>query len=303
MVPRGALPTLPHRHLGLVTADAVSLSSAILDQLADACGTHLDVPAIVQLAREAGTLESAGEGVALLGTPSSAGAERAEETLLGVPSSAAQRVRLGIARDEAFHFYYPDNLEALAEAGAEWVPFSPLADARLPEQLDGLYFGGGYPEVHVARLADNTSLLADVRRFAASGRMVYAECGGMMYLGRSLAALDGARYPLAGVLPIDTAMLPRLKVLGYTGVTWTDDSLWGAAGETARGHEFHYSEITADASGAAGWRPAYTVTRRHAEPELAGFFQGRVLAGYVHLHWASRPQAVRRFLAACQTRS
>jgi cobyrinic acid a,c-diamide synthase len=282
MVPQGSLPTLPHRHLGLVTADPVSLSGAILDQLAGACSAHLDVPQILQLAREAESYD-------------------VSEPL---PSPARPRtVRLGIARDEAFHFYYPDNLEALAEAGAEWVPFSPLADARLPEQLDGLYFGGGYPEVHVARLAENASLLADIRRFVASGRAVYAECGGMMYLGRSLAALDGARYSLVGVLPIDTAMLPRLKVLGYVDVTWTEDSLWGAAGESARGHEFHYSEIAADASRAAGWRPAYTVAHRRSEPALAGFFQGRVLAGYVHLHWASRPESVRRFLSCCETRS
>ena len=97
-----------------------------------------------------------------------------------------RRIRLGIARDEAFHFYYPDNLESLAAAGAEWAEFSPLADRRLPEDLDGLYFGGGYPEVHAARLAANRSLLDDVRRFASSGRAVYAECGGLMYLGRAI---------------------------------------------------------------------------------------------------------------------
>lgn len=281
MVPRGALPTLPHRHLGLVTADPASLPAAMLDQLADACDEHLDMPRIVQLARGAASFDVA-------------------EPSRSSPA-ASGNIRLGIARDEAFHFYYADNLETLAQAGAEWVPFSPLSDARLPADLDGLYFGGGYPEVHAARLAENLHMLADVREFAASGRTVYAECGGLMYLGRSLTALDGARYPLAGVLPIDTAMLARLKVLGYSAVVWTADSLWGAAGQTARGHEFHYSEITADDSGAAGWRPAYTVDRRRPEPASAGFFRGRLLASYLHLHWASRPEAVRHFLSCCET--
>ncbi len=111
--------------------------------------------------------------------------------------AAGGKLRWGIARDEAFHFYYADNLESLARAGVEWVPFSPLADARLPADLDGLYFGGGYPEVHAARLSANAEMLADVREFAASGGLVYAECGGLMYLGRALTTL-GRRALSAG---------------------------------------------------------------------------------------------------------
>jgi cobyrinic acid a,c-diamide synthase len=226
-----------------------------------------------------------------------------EEASPAVPArSRSGKIRLGIARDEAFHFYYADNLESLARAGVQWVPFSPLADTRLPTDLDGLYFGGGYPEVHAARLSINAGMLADVRDFAAAGGLVYAECGGLMYLGRALAALGGARYPLAGVLPIETAMLEKFKVLGYTEVTWAADSLWGAAGEVARGHEFHYSQISAQEHPAGGWQPAYTVCRRRSEPGLEGLFRGRILAGYVHLHWASRPQAIHHFLSCCEKR-
>jgi cobyrinic acid a,c-diamide synthase len=212
-------------------------------------------------------------------------------------------VRLGIARDEAFHFYYPDNLEALERAGVEWVPFSPLVDARLPEDLDGLYFGGGYPELYADRLAGNTAMLAEIGRFAASGRCVYAECGGLMYLGRTLTTTDGAERRMAGLLPITTAMLTKLKVLGYTEVTWATDTLWGAVGHVARGHEFHFSEITAEDRPADGWRPAYSVRQRGAEPADAGFAKGNVLAGYVHLHWASRPEAIHHFLTRCKDRS
>ena len=173
--------------------------------------------------------------------------------------------------------------------------------ARLPEDLDGLYFGGGYPEVHAARLAANHSMLDDVRRFAASGRAVYAECGGLMYLGRAIRTLDGGRQNMAGVLPLETAMLPRLKTLGYAEVSLADDSLWGAAGDRCRGHEFHYSQIVADDALAEGWRPAYWLRRRRAMiPASEGFAKGRLLASYVHLHWASQPTIAERFLACCE---
>ncbi|MGO8746378.1 MAG: cobyrinate a,c-diamide synthase [Thermoguttaceae bacterium] len=283
MVPRGSLPTLPSRHLGLVTADAESLSPAVLDQLADACEKHLNVPLLLELARSAGPLDVAGSAAAEIPVRS--------------------KVRMGIARDAAFHFYYPDNLEAMTESGAEWVPFSPLADMRLPADLDGLYFGGGYPEVYADRLAANAEMLADVRSFAASGRAIYAECGGLMYLGRALTDIDGVRYPLAGVLPIETAMLEKLRVLGYTEVAWAADCLWGRAGEVARGHEFHYSRITADFSPAEGWRPAYSLGGRRASSGCEGFVKGRLQAGYAHLHWASRPEAIGHFLSCCEERS
>ena len=137
MLPRGSLPTLPSRHLGLVAADQANFPAESLDRLADACGQHLDVPAIMELARAAENLE--------VQEPSSPGSLPA--------ASVSRRVRLGIARDEAFHFYYADNLESLAGAGAEWAPFSPLADRRLPADLDGLYFGGGAEPGEFTRLA------------------------------------------------------------------------------------------------------------------------------------------------------
>jgi cobyrinic acid a,c-diamide synthase len=216
---------------------------------------------------------------------------------------APYRLRLGIARDEAFSFHYADNLEALQRAGAELVPFSPLNDRRLADDLDAVYLGGGYPELHAARLAANEPMLADLRRFADSGRCIYAECGGLMYLGRGLTARDGTRYPMADVLPIETQMLERLKTLGYTEVTWEADCGWGTAGQTARGHEFHYSEITADGAAADGWQRAYAVRRRQAPPGREGFVKHRVLAGYAHLHWASRPESVARFVSYCENRS
>ena len=319
--------------MGLVTAAQAEISSGTLDQLADACDQHLDIAAILEATRQTGNQSPSpsgrgpgrggveafsgqfraipqphsphpdplpeGEGDFL--DPRSGGPALAIEGELvppygKTPPSSNVKLRLGIARDEAFHFYYADNLESLAQAGVEWVSFSPLADAGLPAGLDGLYFGGGYPEVYAARLSDNAGMLADVREFAAAGGLVYAECGGLMYLGRAITTLDGTRHTLAGVLPIETAMLQRLKMLGYAEVILTSSSLWGAAGDVVRGHEFHYSEITAQDAPADGWQPAYTVCRRRAELVVEGLCRGRVLAGYVHLHWASRPQAIQHFI-------
>jgi cobyrinic acid a,c-diamide synthase len=316
MLPKGSLPPLPSRHLGLVAADQSNLSAKSFDQLADACDEHLDMKVILKMADMSGNLPlpleeklrnsplPLGEGPGVRAAYSSDNAncklsESNPQSLIPNPS-AFGKVRLGIARDEAFHFYYPDNLEALVEAGAELVDFSPICDPRLPADLDGLYFGGGYPEVHAARLAANASMLADVRQFAASGRAIYAECGGLMYLGQSLAALDGRRYPLAGVLPIQTAMLGKLKSLGYAEVTLREDSLWGPRGATFRGHEFHYSEITKPLSPASGWQTVYSVQQRWAEPaKPEGFQKGRILASYVHGHFASHPRAIECFLANC----
>jgi cobyrinic acid a,c-diamide synthase len=284
MAPSHSLPTLPGRHLGLVAADQANLSAQSLDCIADACAEHLDVATIVELARSAG--------------------KRVDDSPLSVAeepvSALQQKVRLGIARDEAFHFYYADNLEAIAAAGAELMPFSPLSDRRLPEDLDGLYLGGGYPEVYAERLADNATMLSDIRQFAASGRVIYAECGGLMYLGRAVTTLDAVRYPLAGVLPLETVVRKKLNALGYSGVTLNEDSLWGSRGASFRGHEFHYSELSEPFPIDAGWERVYSIDRRSGDSvALEGFQRGRILASYVHGHFASRPHLIRHFLACC----
>ena len=280
-VPRNSLPPLQSRHLGLVTADHQRLSPRTLDQLADACEQHLDIASVLALPRAAATAPSA---------PTPAVLPR-------------YKIRLGVARDEAFHFYYADNLEMLQAKGADLVWFSPLRDTALPSDLDGLYVGGGYPELHASELAANHSMLAAIRRFAESGRTVYAECGGLMYLGRSVQTLDGRRHALAGVLPVDTAMLKSLHSLGYIEATLAADSPWGGAGQVLRGHEFHYSRIIADDALAQGWQKAYGIRRRREGDALEGFQKGRILASYVHLHFSSRPQAVDHFLHQCEAQA
>jgi cobyrinic acid a,c-diamide synthase len=290
-IPRGGLPALASRHLGLVIADQANCAPAILDALASGVQQHVKLPQLLEIARSAPPLTTE----SVVGRRQSAirGGGEDVEHLAEVPlhPSAVRRtpVRLGIARDAAFHFYYPDNLESLEEAGAVFVPFSPLDDKTLPADLDGLYIGGGYPELFAERLSANESMRVAVNRWAASGRSIYAECGGLMYLSRALQTAEGRTFPMAGVLPMQTVMRSKFQALGYADVLLTAAAPWGAAGATCRGHEFHYSEIGADDSRAAGWLPVYAVRRRRGESDCEGFCKGPILASYVHLHWASRP--------------
>ncbi len=273
-VPRGALPELPSRHLGLVTADADRLPSAMLDKLADALESGLALDPILEIARQA-------EPIAL---PS-----------VRAVSARGSGVRLGVARDDAFHFYYPDNLEALQRAGCELVTFSPMRDSSLPPGLNGIYLGGGYPEEYAAELSTNTDMLDSIRHFAAAGGMVYAECGGLMYLSEALETLDGKYHAMLGLLPATTRMCKRLQSLGYREATLLRDGLWGKRGDRLRGHEFHYSEMTRTPS----WPAAYQTSPRRSQAESCEGFQnesGSILASYLHLHFASRPTAVEHFV-------
>jgi cobyrinic acid a,c-diamide synthase len=285
-VARGSLPALASRHLGLVTADAQSLPQTTLDELGAAFERQAPLEPIIRLAQSAPHLAAGGEA----------------EMFAGKSASVKPRVRIGLAYDRAFHFYYPDCLELFEARGAEWVRFSPLADQALPDRLDGLYLGGGYPEEYATELSANTPVLEAIRCFAASGRPVYAECGGLMLLARGIETRDGQRHAMAGILPAWTRMLARRKALGYVEAEPAGPGFFGPAGTRLRGHEFHYSEMTEVEAGAGDWAAAWRVRRRRAEgSETEGFRRGNVLASYVHPHFASCPEAVDHFIQACAT--
>jgi cobyrinic acid a,c-diamide synthase len=216
-----------------------------------------------------------------------------EPAALSAP--AAPRARIGVARDRAFCFYYQDNLDLLSRSGAELVEFSPISDARLPERLDGLYLGGGYPELHATALAANTAMRAEVDRFARSGRPVYAECGGLMYLTEAIVDVDGAAHPMVGIFPTRARMGERLAAIGYVEVELTEGSGWAPAGARARGHEFRYSTIDPMACEV----PRRYRAESHGAKRADGFAAGGVLASYVHLHFHSCPELAARFVAAC----
>jgi len=278
--PRGGYPELPSRHLGLVTADERSLPREILCELGDAFERHGSVDDIIAIAQAAPLLA---------GTYPDRG-KTAEEP----------RVRLGVAFDSAFHFYYPDNIEALEQHGCRVVRFSPLTDNSLPHELDGIYIGGGYPEEYAEELSENRPMIDSLRAFAHSGRPIYAECGGLMYLSEGIESMDGKRFEMAGILPARTRMLNRLKTLGYVEVTLSGDSLFGPRGMQLRGHEFHYSELVGDPVEDRQWNHRYELRRVRLETTtLEGYQYGSILASYVHAHFASRPDAVEHFVSLC----
>jgi cobyrinic acid a,c-diamide synthase len=218
---------IPERHLGLVTREDHNLAEDSCTRLAGLIEKQIDLDALLQMLPE----------IDLQGSRSAT----------ADPAKPAD-VRIGVARDAAFCFYYPDNLELLAAAGARLVPFSPLTDGHLPDGLAGLYFGGGYPELHAKALADNRSLRQEIRQLSRKNMPIYGECGGFMYLCREMGDTHGDVFPMTGCLPFGTRMLDRLKALGYREITQTQATVLGPAGQTARGHEFHYSAI---ADGAA----------------------------------------------------
>ncbi len=276
-MPKGALPELSSRHLGLVSADARIFTARTIQQLADAVESHAGMDALIAAASSSITRK-----------PEAA------------RPPSAPLARIGVAMDEAFHFYYHDSLEALEQAGAQLVRFSPVRDAALPDGLDGLYLGGGYPEEHARALSQNTGMIRSVVEFAAAGHPVYAECGGLIYLSRGVEMADGARYSFAGILPAWARMRGSYKSLGYAEAAFSRDTLLGKAGETVKGHMFHYSELVDDPLGCEGWCASYMVRRKGVEtPE--GFLGGKnVLATYLHAHLASHPAAAESFVNRCR---
>lgn len=200
------------------------------------------------------------------------------------PSLQGRRpLRLGVALDEAFWFYYPENLEAFEKYGIEIAFFSPLRDRRLPEGCKGLYLGGGYPERFSRQLAENRLMLGEVRRFCASGRPVYAECGGLLYLTEGPCQEGaGEETRLAGVIPVQYSVGERLKRLGYAEVNSGEGFLSKAPG-SVRGHLFHYSRLSGEKTDLP---PAF---RHTADSKSEGYALGGVVASYLHLFFPSNP--------------
>jgi cobyrinic acid a,c-diamide synthase len=281
-VPRGALPKIASRHLGLVSADPNGpFSAGKTDHLADAAEVHIDLDRILRLAGQAPPVD--------VDTPQAA-----------APPAG---IRLAVARDKAFHFYYQDLFDALTAKGCEIVFFSPLSDPKLPEHTNALYLGGGYPEEFSAQLSANRTMLQSIRDLADSGKPLYAECGGLIYLSRSITTLDGKSHPLLGILPVHSRMLPAKKFLGYVEVKIKADCLWGSPGEVLRGHEFHYSELISNPAAEDGWHPAYGLNRRRGGIVAdEGFQRGNILASYVHLHLADHSRALDRFINLAKKR-
>ncbi|PSL46911.1 hydrogenobyrinic acid a,c-diamide synthase (glutamine-hydrolysing) /cobyrinate a,c-diamide synthase [Salsuginibacillus halophilus] len=204
-----------------------------------------------------------------------------------------RNLRIAVARDAAFNFYYEENFELLEAFGAEVVTFSPLADEAVPPETDGLYFGGGFPEVFAETLSENDVSRASIQTSIQYGMPVLAECGGFMYLCRSLTTLEGQTYPMLDVIPGHTRMHDRLQAIGYRNVTFNHPFFSDEI--EAKGHEFHYSSFTP----AREIEPAFYTSGMSGE-QAEGCARGSVTAGYTHLHFASSPAFVESWLNACE---
>lgn len=274
-LPRNEAIAIPSRHLGLHMGEEHPLAGNGVEQLIVLIENHLDLDQVIRIAAD----------------------RRDQDEPTAAPSEVTEgeRVRIGVARDAAFCFYYQDNLDLLQAAGAELVFFSPLNDEQLPTDLAGLYLGGGYPELHAARLSANRALRDQIRRFAEAGRPVYGECGGFMYLCRSITDLEGTEHAMTGLYPFAARMQTRLRSLGYRRPQVVANCLLAPAGAVLHGHEFHYSTIDADSVVVP---TAYKLEDGRPEGYLA--HSGQTLAGYVHLHWGRTPEVAKRLIEACR---
>ena len=270
---RDASFVLPERHLGLTPVEEHE-AQAMIQSLGTCVETGLDIDRIMALAKTAPPLSAAA----------------------GEKCSPQYPCRIAVARDEAFSFYYAASLDELRACGAELVEFSPLHDAALPD-VDGIIIGGGFPEMFAADLAQNTALRSAIRAASEAGMPIYAECGGYMYLMRSMVDFAGAEHEMAGVFAARARMTERLQMVGYVEAEQTEDTILGTAGLILHGHEFHFSVEETEAEEAD--RPFRFTKLRSGAQYAAGHRRGNTLGSYLHLHFAGCRSAAEHFVEAC----
>lgn len=268
--PFGFLPPMPEctlesRHLGLVTASEVKDLREKLQIMAEQAEKTIDINALLKLGHNA----------------ESVSCEPVELPIYN------EKIRIAIARDNAFCFYYEDSLEALTEMGAELVPFSPLTDKTLPENIQGLYLGGGYPELYAAQLSQNHSMLDSIRSALKSELPCIAECGGFMYLTKAIG-----NYPMVGHLSGECFDTGKLSRFGYVTLTAKQDSMLCPAGASIPGHEFHHWDCTETGS-------CFTAKKISGKTWDCVITTPRLYAGYPHFHFYANPSFAENFYKAC----
>ena len=262
------------RHLGLVTAMEQG-TGELYGRLAKAAAETVDLDRVEALARSCRELPMPSHSIS---------------------GSNGRRVRIGVAQDQAFCFYYPENLELLEKEGAELVKFSPLND-RVLLDADMLYLGGGYPELHGERLAGNVAMRTAIRKFSERGGTIYAECGGMMYLTKAIRDLEGKYYEMVGLFEAEAVMSKARMTLGYRELQISQPCVLGEVGTTARGHEFHYSVVEPNG------QLQYACMLRDAQGKSKGqdgLVAGNTMGLYSHLHFASQPKIAASLIASAR---
>ncbi len=260
---------LPSRHLGLHMAEDQVLAADKIARLVSCIEEHIDLDRLQKLCAT--------------NVPAPAQPSR---------QKTKPHIRLAVARDKAFCFYYEDNFAILQEAGAELVWFSPLADQELPPDIDAIYLGGGYPELYARELSENSCMRQAIKKWSLDARPLYAECGGFMYLCAGIQTND-TFLAMCDVFPVAASMKKRLSRLGYRQAVLQKDSLWGPAGTVMRGHEFHYSDIST--------MPDSVERIYRINDDIKEGYQLRnTLGSYLHLHFGSSREAVSSFINFCK---
>lgn len=275
---RNADVTIPDRHLGLVPSSEIAELDRVFARLATIAAESFNWSELLPLLSP--------------GT----GKKTSNVTQKNQTAGAFEaKVRIAVARDKAFNFYYQDNLELLTQLGAELVFWSPLQDRELPKQIQGLYFGGGFPEVFARQLAENQALRQQIKNAIATGIPTYAECGGLMYLCHQLVDLQESTWSMVGVIPSTVTMQAKLT-LGYRQAIALQDSPIAMVRQHAVGHEFHRSQLLAVSDS-----PLWQLKGVHQSSTIQteGWKIGQVYASYLHLHWGCNPSIPKRFVEYC----
>ncbi|WP_028309111.1 cobyrinate a,c-diamide synthase [Desulfitibacter alkalitolerans] len=270
--------TMPERHLGLLPAEENNELSSAISLMADLAEAEVDVDALLAAAR-------ASEPV-----------EFKEYNSSSTPRNQYKNTFIGVARDQAFTFYYQDSLDYLQELGARLVYFSPLKDSSVPD-VDGLYIGGGFPEMFIKELSENQSMITSLHNAHDKGLPIFAECGGFMYLTEKVVDFQGNSWPGVGLVPVEVKMTNKLAALGYVKASALKKSIIGDLGDEVKGHEFHYSVM----SGIPEEDSAFSlVGGKGADYRRDGYARRNLFASYVHIHLRSNPKAALNFLDACR---
>lgn len=279
-MPRNDNVVMPERHLGLVTAEEASVDKATMTLLTDMVKENIDISELVRR-------------LALF----DASADKAAPC---IQQGEGRRPVIAVARDKAFCFYYPDNLEMLEQSGALIKEFSPLEQDRLPENIDGIYFGGGYPEVYAQKLSQKEELMKQIKDCSQQGMPIYGECGGFMVLCGRVAGMETDKsFAMSGCFDFKVQMSTRLRSLGYREITLKKDTIIGKKGAVLRGHEFHYSSLE---NPDLDIENVYQVASRMGQDiQLKGYQVNNTLGSYLHLHFGSNPESARHFVESCRT--
>jgi len=265
---------MPERHLGLLPAEENSELQTSISLMADLVEREIDLECLVEMAKDT-----------------------SEINLVGYCHQYPNiGITIGVAKDEAFSFYYQDSLDYLEETGAKLEVFSPLWDKSIP-LVDGLYLGGGFPEMFLEELSNNQAMMCSIKEAGNKGMPIFAECGGFMYLTQNIRDFRGETWTGVGIIPAQVKMTDKLAALGYVKATALKDSILANKGEVLKGHEFHYSQI----SGIDENEQAYSLEGGKGKDfRRDGYVKGNILASYVHLHLRSNSRVVDNFLNACK---